>query len=472
MKRKINNFLLIIILLIGLIFLSFSCGDTGMQDLEKTSPVSISGVILRKNSTEIFIGSTEQLIALLEPSDAADQSVSWTTDDESIAAVDSSGIVTGIAEGTATITVTTTDGGYTDTCEVTVQKIWTASQSGSAETAGSSVTYTNNQDNFSFTLKACPGGTFPTGVDDNGDISGFDTLSVDSPAAVTSFWIGETEVTYELWYSIRDWAENTASPSYTFRFSGREGDDGTAGASPSDDGQEPVTVITWRDVMIWCNALTEYYNASKDFELNCVYYTDDGYTAPIRAVDNSETVSWEEGPGPNDGSQDDPYIKADANGFRLLTSNEWELAARWRDDDGNTVEGYTSPWFTTGNSASGATTWYKDAVDESGDPAKSANDLVAVYQDYWDGSDWAWTGVNNTAEVKTKKANTLGLYDMSGNVQEWCFDWYPGDEGSYRVRRGGGKDSSATYLQVGFPYRGNPYGAGSEIGFRVSRSPD
>jgi hypothetical protein len=55
------------------------------------------------------------------------------------------------------------------------------------------------------------------------------------------------------------------------------------------------------------------------------------YLTPIRSCDDSADASWEDGPGPNDGSQDDPYIKADADGFRLPCINEWELAARYRD---------------------------------------------------------------------------------------------------------------------------------------------
>ena len=101
--------------------------------------------------------------------------------------------------------------------------------------------------------------------------------------------------------------------------------------------------------MVWCNALTEWYNAQKGTSYTCAYYTDLAYTTPLRSVDDTGSVTY-----PDPGGQDDPFVNADATGFRLLTSNEWELAARWRNDATNTVSGYTNPYFTKGNSASGA----------------------------------------------------------------------------------------------------------------------
>ena len=83
-------------------------------------PVAVTGVSLNKTSTSIAAGQTEQLTATVAPSNATDQTVSWQTSNPSAATVSSTGLVTGVAAGTATITVTTTDGGKTATCTVTV----------------------------------------------------------------------------------------------------------------------------------------------------------------------------------------------------------------------------------------------------------------------------------------------------------------------------------------------------------------
>ena len=66
------------------------------------------------------MGDTETLTATVAPNDATDKSVTWTSSDTSVATVSNTGLVTAEASGTATITVKTTDGNKTDTCEVTV----------------------------------------------------------------------------------------------------------------------------------------------------------------------------------------------------------------------------------------------------------------------------------------------------------------------------------------------------------------
>lgn len=82
--------------------------------------VAVTGVTLDKNTASIDIGDTTQLTATIAPSNATNQNVTWSTSNSSIATVSSTGLVTGVAAGTATITVTTADGNKTASCTVTV----------------------------------------------------------------------------------------------------------------------------------------------------------------------------------------------------------------------------------------------------------------------------------------------------------------------------------------------------------------
>jgi uncharacterized protein YjdB len=85
---------------------------------------AVTGVTLNKSSpTSIVMSSTETLIATVAPTDATVKTVTWSSSDQTIATVDSNGIVTAVALGAATITVTTTDGTKTATCEVTVTAV-------------------------------------------------------------------------------------------------------------------------------------------------------------------------------------------------------------------------------------------------------------------------------------------------------------------------------------------------------------
>ena len=82
--------------------------------------VAVTGVSLNKATTSIEVGETETLVATVAPSNASNQSVSWSSGSTSVATVSSSGVVTGVSAGTAVITVTTADGNKTASCTVTV----------------------------------------------------------------------------------------------------------------------------------------------------------------------------------------------------------------------------------------------------------------------------------------------------------------------------------------------------------------
>jgi len=82
--------------------------------------IPVTGIQLNASSRSMNSGNEFQLVATISPANADDQSVTWISSDPSIATVDENGLVTAIAVGTATITVTTNDGGHTATCAITV----------------------------------------------------------------------------------------------------------------------------------------------------------------------------------------------------------------------------------------------------------------------------------------------------------------------------------------------------------------
>lgn len=85
---------------------------------DQTYPVT--GVTLTPDKATLNVGETQELTAVIAPSNATNKNVTWVSSDISVATVEN-GVVTAVGKGTATITVTTEDGGYTATCEVTVK---------------------------------------------------------------------------------------------------------------------------------------------------------------------------------------------------------------------------------------------------------------------------------------------------------------------------------------------------------------
>jgi formylglycine-generating enzyme required for sulfatase activity len=260
---------------------------------------------------------------------------------------------------------------------------------------------------------------------------------------ISDFSIGKYEVTYELWYNVRIWA---ISKNYSFANGGKEGNDGIAGATPTTAKYEPVSTVNWRDAIVWCNAYSEMAG------LIPVYYSNAGFTTPLKISTNDESVD------DTLGSIDNPYVNWSANGYRLPTEGEWQFAA-------------SSRGVTPYNYASGSTASYSsfDATDE-----------VA-----WFGNSTVY-GTGNTTTTKnvgTKIPNQLGIYDMSGNIREWCWDFFgaiPSDpQADYkgpgfstgRVRKGGcWYNSSRGFLQIGNHMNNASYYEDNGFGFRVARS--
>lgn len=252
------------------------------------------------------------------------------------------------------------------------------------------------------------------------------------------FMIADTEVTYELWKEVYTWATSTARGSnrYYFANPGLKGNDGAADKTV----QHPVSTVSWRDAIVWCNALTDYYNSNNGSEtdLVCVYAYKN---AVLRDSRNSNAAAC-----------DAAVATSSANGFRLPTCLEWEFAARYIGSIApahNNISLKDNVYYTNGSSASGA-------VDEFTN--QTATTAVAIYD------------VKSTAVVKSKLPNSLGIYDMSGNLYEWCFDYSDFGSNYFRVFRGGTYIFGNMESRISFMSYGASYNSAQFVGFRFVRS--
>lgn len=115
------------IALFGSVFTACKSDDDGDDD------VSVTGVSLDKTSAKLKVGDTLTLTAAVEPANATNKNVSWSSSDENVATV-ANGTVTAVAAGTADITVKTADGGKEATCTITVKEKASGSEGGSDDT--------------------------------------------------------------------------------------------------------------------------------------------------------------------------------------------------------------------------------------------------------------------------------------------------------------------------------------------------
>ncbi|WP_105739404.1 Ig-like domain-containing protein [Cronobacter dublinensis] len=96
-----------------------AAADT-IQVIDTDDTVAVTGVTVTPATASLAVGATRQLTGTVLPSDATDKSGTWTTADATKATVSSTGLVTGVAAGTSTITFKSNDGNFTATCAVTV----------------------------------------------------------------------------------------------------------------------------------------------------------------------------------------------------------------------------------------------------------------------------------------------------------------------------------------------------------------
>jgi formylglycine-generating enzyme required for sulfatase activity len=297
-----------------------------------------------------------------------------------------------------------------------------------------------------YTISGGSGGGGPAGDETTviiGGIPGFDMRYVpptpaggfqrDGTAANITiisqgYWMGETEVTQELFQAVMG-----TNPSY---FSGSPADGETQGRRPTEQ-------VNWYAAIAFCNKLSLLDGKTPVYKVSGV---SDWAALAYSAIPASGNPAW-----------DAVTREVAANGYRLPTEMQWLWAAIGATAGGANVT--TTGW----------NKGYAGSTEGAG--------LVNV-------NNYAWYGANSgakTHEAGKKTANELGLYDMSGNVLEWCWDWdwqtaYPDGTltdpvgafaGADRVARGESWSANSAFLRPDYRHHYIPSEQGYIVGFRL-----